>query len=438
MSDDMPRGHQGATSKHQASDMGATVDAAPEIAREGTMALTVRPDATVRVWFTPSAGAHDNPDADDEADDRSPDDPAALASNPAAVYLASLDEGSRRTMRQALNTIAALLGIPPRRERIEEPPQAQASAHAEGQEDLARHEGHEGHEGQEGAHTHGQRARRRHTRRPTMLEVTYLDCPWGALRYQHTTAIRAALAARYAPATANKMLAALRRVLKEAWRLGQLPSEERDRACDLASISGAALPAGRALSAGEFSALLAACAADRRPAGVRDAALIAVLYSTLARRSELVAFTLDDYDAREGTLRVAHGKGRKARLTYLAPGAHDALKVWLDVRGTAPGPLFLPLTKSGLATPRHLRPQTVAEVLTRRADQARVADCSPHDLRRTGIGDLLDAGADIATVQRLAGHADPATTARYDRRGERAKRRAAHLLHVPYVAPATS
>jgi len=312
-----------------------------------------------------------------------------LAQHPAAVYLASLDVGSRRTMRQALCTIAALVGVPQ-------------------QWDAAGR------------------------------DVTHLACPWGALRYAHTSAVRAALASRYAPATANKMLAALRRVLQEAWRLGQLGAEDYARARDLPPISGHTLPAGRALSAGELAALLAVCAADPRPAGARDAALIATLYSTLARRSELVAFTLEDYDAGEGALRVQRGKGRKARLTYLASGARAALDAWLAIRGGGPGPLFLPLTKSGRVALRPLRPQAVAELLLRRAREAALtAPCSPHDLRRTGIGDLLDAGADIATVQQLAGHADPATTARYDRRGERAKRRATDLLHVPYVRRAS-
>ncbi len=84
---------------------------------------------------------------------------------------------------------------------------------------------------------------------------------------------------------------------------------------------------------------------------------------------------------------------------------------WLIWRGEEPGALFYPTRK-----------------------EANLTSFSPHDFRRTFISNLLDRGADISTVQKLAGHASPVTTARYDRRGEAAKRKAANLLHTPYAA----
>jgi site-specific recombinase XerD len=255
---------------------------------------------------------------------------------------------------------------------------------------------------------------------------------WSALRYQHTAAVRSLLAELYAPATANKMLAALRGVLREAWRLGHMSAEECERACDLPAVRGTTLPRGRALSHGELRGLFEVCAADKTAAGLRDAAVLALLYGCGLRRSELVALDVDDYDPDTGAVHVRAGKGHKARVTYAASGSRSAVRPWLVARGPAPGPLFCPVSKSGKITVRRVTDQVVRKILNKRGAQAGLAVFSPHDLRRTMIGDLLDAGADISTVQRLAGHANVTTTARYDRRGEATKRKAAELLHVPF------
>ena len=81
---------------------------------------------------------------------------------------------------------------------------------------------------------------------------------------------------------------------------------------------------------------------------------------------------------------------------------------------------------------RKMFSEAIFNMLQKRGLEAGVADLSPHDFRRTFVSDLLDAGADIATVKELAGHANIATTARYDRRGEKAKKKAIELLTVPY------
>lgn len=295
--------------------------------------------------------------------------------HPAAVYLARLAPGSRRTMSAALDTIAGLL-------------------------------------------TSGR------------CNVQTLD--WGSLRYQHTAAVRAVLAELYAPATANKMLAALRGVLREAWRLGQVSAEDHHRAVDLPSVRGATLPRGRALSAGELRSLFAACAADQTAAGKRDAALLAVLYNCGLRRSEVVSLDVGDFDPATGGLRVRSGKGNKGRVTYATQASKRALEHWIIARSEAAGPLFCPVNKAGNITVRRMSDQAIRKIMRKRAVEAGVSHFSPHDLRRTMIGDLLDAGADISTVQRLAGHANVTTTARYDRRGEATKRKAAELLNVPY------
>ena len=293
--------------------------------------------------------------------------------HPVLVYLARLAPGSRRTMRQSLDTIAGIVS------------NGQANA---------------------------------------------LTLDWARLGYQHTAAVRAILAEQFAPSTVNKMLAALRGVLKEVWRLGQLDAETYHRVVDLASVRGERLLRGRQVATGELRALFRACQDDPTPSGCRDAALLAVLYGGGLRRAEAVSLDLAHYDRAASALTV-RGKGNKERLVYLSTGAVIALDAWIRLRGPSAGPLFVPINRGGRLGQRRLSDQAVLVVLQKRVALAGVRSCSPHDLRRTAASDLFDAGVDVGVVRRILGHANVETTLRYDRRGEAAKQRAATMLHVP-------
>jgi integrase/recombinase XerD len=82
---------------------------------------------------------------------------------------------------------------------------------------------------------------------------------WASLKYPQTAAVRVALSDRYAPNTTNKMLAALRGVLKECWRLGSIVHDEYARAADIAPVRGQLPPRGRALNEAELEALFRGC-----------------------------------------------------------------------------------------------------------------------------------------------------------------------------------
>ena len=254
---------------------------------------------------------------------------------------------------------------------------------------------------------------------------------WAALRYSHVQAIRTALADKFAAATANRLLSGLRGVLKAAFLMGLMSAEDFQRAVMVKAVTGQTVPAGREVSSGEIKALMADCENDPSPAGTRDAAIIAALYAAGLRRAELVGLALADYTPATGAL-IVHGKRNKDRIVYLVNGAARAMADWLTLRGDEPGALFCAINKGGHIVPGEMTAQALYNLLARRALAAGIKDFSPHDMRRTFCGDMLEAGADIATVAKLMGHASVNTTARYDRRPETAKRAASELLHVPY------
>lgn len=256
--------------------------------------------------------------------------------------------------------------------------------------------------------------------------------PWAGVGHADVAMVRAALAqavseARYSPSTARKYLACLKGVMRASWRLGLVSTDHYQRAVDVPPIRGRRMLAGREVPAGERQELLAVRAGGTGT-DVRDRAIVATLYLGGLRRSELAGLDLTDLN-RGGPSLLVRGKGDRERLVPLAEAATEWLDPWLGLRGESAGPLFCAVDRTGAPqVARRLSGEAVRQAVLRRAARAGVAAPSPHDLRRTYAGDLLDAGADLVVVSALMGHASVQTTARYDRRGERAAATAARRL----------
>ena len=261
--------------------------------------------------------------------------------------------------------------------------------------------------------------------------ATQWSLPWHELRFQHTQALRATLVSNYGERTVNRMLSALRGVLKAAWQLGQIETEDYHRALDFKSMKTSDLePAGRSVAIDEVRTLLRAAASQEEPRSWRDQALFIAMFAGGLRRQETSALDTSRYDPATGALKV-RGKRGKFRETYLAEGYRAWILPWFEFqkkRGCEP--LFVRWDRDKGPTMKRLGRAGVDHVLGELVALSGVADLTPHDLRRTFATDLLENGADILMVQKLMGHADVKTTAIYDRRGEKGKREAVERLPV--------
>jgi site-specific recombinase XerD len=290
----------------------------------------------------------------------------AITRNPVAAYLSRLSPSSRHTIRKLLNRIAQLFGS----------------------------------------------------------KVGAEHFPWQKLAYAQTLALRQYMAEHYAAASANLGLAALRGVLRECWRLGLMRHEALHRATDLSRIRGDRVRLRPNIKPATIRRLMRVCARDKSPKGVRDLAVLAILYICALRRLELTRLDVEHVLA-SGTELKIYGKGLKWRMSYLSRDARAALTKWLRLRGTKDGPLFIPVHRSGRLRVVRLTTEAVARIVTHRGKQAGIADLRPHDLRRARATHLIERGADLFIVQRALGHASVATTAEYDLRKDDALQRAA-------------
>ncbi|HDZ22672.1 hypothetical protein LCGC14_0303810 [marine sediment metagenome] len=211
----------------------------------------------------------------------------------------------------------------------------------------------------------------------------------------------------YSKATAARKLASLRSFYKYLVRQGHLSSspvsvirtpkqDKRLPKClDVEQV-------GALLSAPDTSTLL----------GARDRAVLETIYSAGLRISELVELNVEDLDEFGGALRI-RGKGKKERLAPLGGCALSAVQVYLDKRAAAAGeaatgPLFV--NRAG----QRISDRSIRRKLNKYMAAAGIpGHVSPHVLRHSFATHMLNAGADLRSVQEMLGHESLSTTQIY-------------------------
>ncbi|MGH7355744.1 MAG: site-specific tyrosine recombinase XerD [Candidatus Rokuibacteriota bacterium] len=226
-----------------------------------------------------------------------------------------------------------------------------------------------------------------------------------------------------APSSVARRLSALRGFYRHLVREGDLPRDPTE----LVEVPRAPRPLPKALSH-EAAAALVEAPDTRLPRGVRDRAILELLYATGIRASECLGLRLEDLNLTAGYV-VCTGKGNKQRLVPVGAEALERVRAYLrDVRPRHArlrdsGHLFLS-SRGG-----RLSRQALWTIVRRAAVVAGVRRASPHVLRHSFASHLLQGGADLRSVQAMLGHADISTTQIYTHLPSAALRRMYRRFH---------
>lgn len=246
--------------------------------------------------------------------------------------------------------------------------------------------------------------------------------PWHLVRYQHLERLRRLMKDEgKGTKSINKALTFLRQTLREAWRLGLVPEDAYRHLIDVRGERSDDLPSGRALEKEEVGKLFRACD-DGTLMGLRDGAVIAMMVGAGLRRDETVYVAVEHVSA-ESDLRIVKAKKRKQREALLQPEALALVLRWISAARLEPkDPVACRIRVGNNIVRKAISPSGVDGLLGRRVTMAGIEACTPHDLRRTFITQMLSAGMDALVLAKLVGHDDPKTTMIYDRRPLRSAR----------------
>lgn len=260
-------------------------------------------------------------------------------------------------------------------------------------------------------------------------ELNIEEIPWHALQPEDVIALVATLRRDgYAPNTSSLYVNAVRGVMNEAWRMSLISQEHLLKMRSVKGIAGTRLSQGRNLKRTLIHDLMAVCDADPRPQGLRDAAIIAMLYGSGMRKSESVNLDLAQVDFAERSLQVT-GKGNKQLIKYAPSWAFAKLQAWLELRRSmlAPGQaddgfLFNRIRRGSHITRERITKHAIYYIARQRGAQVGVK-IMPHDFRRSFITRVIEEH-DLSIAQKLAHHSNIQTTASYDVRDDNERRRA--------------
>ena len=164
------------------------------------------------------------------------------------------------------------------------------------------------------------------------------------------------------------------------------------------------------LTPDEVHAVIALCS-PKAPTGIRNRALLTLLYRSGLRVSEALALRPADVELARHTLRILRGKGNKSTTRGFHPSATDALARWIDERrklGLRNGALFCTLQGGPL------HPQYVRNLLHRLGRKAGIEKrLHPHGFRHSFAVELEHAGTPVTVISKLLGHSSTAVTSRY-------------------------
>lgn len=221
---------------------------------------------------------------------------------------------------------------------------------------------------------------------------------------------RAHLLERVAPATVNRRLAAVRSVVKLARVFGLVPW-----ALEVASVKSERYRDTRGPGRAGIVRLFGALEGDTTGKALRDVAILRLLYDVALRRGEVVSLDLEHLDLETGTVSIL-GKGRTERVALTLPEpTKAALRSWLLIRGTDPGPLFPNFDRARKTVENRLTGRSVARLVAEVGRLAGLGHVRPHGLRHSAITEALAlTRGDVRAVQRFSRHRDLRVLTVYD------------------------